>query len=241
MPAIEFGKTTIPFTIKRSNRRKTIAISVDSNEVVVTAPTETTEEKIYAVMNSKAVWIRKQLLHYGEMTNTVHHRLFLSGEKLPYLGRQYRLKILKGSTTENASFKFSQGRFIAYVPEEVPKEQYRDVLMPLYEEWVKEKGTVFVKGRITRFTQKLQAEPTAIKLKDQQQRWGSCTTSGQLLINWRTMLAPVSVIDYVIAHELTHLKHMDHSKAFWDTLKMVYPDYEEKKEWLRVNGTTLYI
>lgn len=78
MPTIQFGKTTIPFTVKRSNRRKTIAISVDSNEVLVTAPTETTEEKIYAVLNSKAVWIRKQLLHYEEMNNTTHHRLFLS-------------------------------------------------------------------------------------------------------------------------------------------------------------------
>lgn len=229
MPAIEFGKTTIPFSIKRSSRRKTIAISVDSNEVVVTAPTETSEEKIYAVVNSKAVWIRKQLLQYEEMTNTAHHRLFLSGEKLPYLGRQYRLKIIKDATINEATFKFSQGHFIGVVPEDSLKEQYRELLFPLYEEWVKLKGTLFVESRIKRFTQKLQAEPTAIKLKDQQQRWGSCTASGQLLINWRTMLAPVSVIDYVLAHELTHLKYMDHSKNFWNTLRVIYPDYEEKK------------
>lgn len=99
------------------------------------------------------------------------------------------------------------------------------MLLPLYEQWVKNKGTAFVKTRIKRFIQKLQAEPTAIKLKDQQQRWGSCTSSGQLFINWRTMLAPVSVIDYVLAH----LKHLDHSKAFWDTLKILFLDYEEKK------------
>lgn len=123
MPTIQFGKTTIPFTVKRSNRRKTIAISVDSNEVVVTAPTETPEEKIYAVVNSKAVWIRKQLLHYEEMTSTTHYHLFLSGEKLPYLGRQYRLKVFKDDSVLHASFKFSHGTFIAYVPDSIPKEQ----------------------------------------------------------------------------------------------------------------------
>lgn len=241
MYSIQFGNDTIPYTIKWSEQRKTVSISVDATGVLVTAPTNTSTEKIKEIVYQKAKWIRAQQYHFNEMIDDNYQRSFLSGEKLPYLGRQYRLKVMKRANISKPSFKFQQGTFLAMLPEQITEEQHRNILLPLYEQWIKQKGEAFVRNRITRFTIKLQQEPTAIKIKDQQQRWGSCTANGQLLINWRILLAPVSVIDYVISHELAHLKYMDHSKAFWDTLKMIYPEYEEKKEWLRVNGTTLYI
>ncbi|WP_371684407.1 M48 family metallopeptidase [Rummeliibacillus sp. TYF005] len=78
-------------------------------------------------------------------------------------------------------------------------------------------------------------------IKDQQQRWGSCTANQQVLLNWHIFLAPMQAIDYVIAHELAHLTVMDHSEAFWDTLSMLYPEYVASKEWLRIHGRQLYI
>jgi len=241
MYSIQFGQDTIPYTIKWSERRKTVSISVDANGVYVTAPTKTTTEKIKEIVYQKATWIRAQLFHFNEMIDESHHRSFLSGEKLPYLGRQYRLKVFKNRNVFQPTFKFQQGTFIAMLPPQITEEQHRELLLPLYEQWIKEKGEAFVRNRISRFTLKLQQEPTKIKIKDQQQRWGSCTANGQVLINWRILLAPVSIIDYVLAHELAHLKYMDHSKAFWDTLGMLVADYEGRKEWLRVNGKTLYI
>lgn len=241
MYSIQFGQDTIPYTIKWSERRKTVSISVDANGVYVTAPAQTTTEKIKEIVYQKATWIRAQLFHFNEMIDESHQRSFLSGEKLPYLGRQYRLKVFKNENVLQPIFKFQQGTFIAMLPLQITEEQHRAVLLPLYEQWIKEKGKAFVRNRINRFTLKLQQEPTNIKIKDQQQRWGSCTANGQVLINWRILLAPVSIIDYVLAHELAHLKYMDHSKAFWDTLGMLIADYEERKEWLRVNGKNLYI
>lgn len=241
MHSIRFGNAIIPYEVKWSNRRKTISIAVDSNGVYVIAPTDTPQEKVASVVYQKAAWIRAQLAHFNEMNDSIHHRLFLAGEKLPYLGRQYRLKIEKEESILSPSFKFQHGVFIAELPENTTEEKHRETLLPLYEKWVKSKGEAFVKNRITRFTLKLQAEPVAIKIKEQQQRWGSCTSNGHVLINWRILLSPVSIVDYVLAHELTHLKHMNHSKEFWDTLGMLIADYEERKEWLRVNGKTLYI
>ncbi len=238
---IKFGNDTIPYTIKWSERRKTVSIKVDAQGVYVTAPKETAIEKIKEVVHKKATWIRAQLFHFNEIIDENHHRSFLSGEKLPYLGRQYRLKVIKNETVLQPTFKFQQGIFIAMLPSEITEDQHREKLLPLYEHWLKEKGETFVRKRINRFTLKLQEEPTKIKIKDQQQRWGSCTANGQVLINWRILLAPVSIIDYVLAHELAHLKYMDHSQAFWDTLGMLIADYEERKEWLRVNGKTLYV
>jgi len=238
---IQFGNAIIPYEVKWSNRRKTISIAVDSNGVYVTAPTNTPQEKIVSVVYQKAKWIRAQLAHFNEMNDSMHHRSFLAGEKLPYLGRQYRLKIEKGESILSPSFKFQQGTFIGQLPADIAMENHRDILLPLYEQWIKTTGEVFIKLRMQRFTVKLQEEPVAVKIKEQQQRWGSCTPNRQVLLNWRILLAPVSVVDYVLAHELVHLKHMNHSKEFWDTLGMLMSNYEEKKEWLRMNGKTLYI
>ncbi|WP_431028636.1 M48 family metallopeptidase [Lysinibacillus sp. LZ02] len=241
MYSIQFGKDIIPYTIKWSERRKTVSISVNAGGVSVTAPADASIDKIKDIVYQKATWIRAQLFHFNEMKNDSHQRLFLSGEKLPYLGRQYRLKVMKCANISHPSFKFQQGTFFAMLPQHITEEQHRNTLLPLYEQWIRKKGEAFVRNRITRFTVKLQQDPSAIKIKDQQQRWGSCTANGQVLINWRILLAPVSIVDYVLAHELAHLKYMDHSKEFWDTLGMLIGDYEERKEWLRVNGKTLYI
>lgn len=241
MHYITFGKSSIPYEIVRSPKRKTVSITVDNESVKVICPIDTTQEKIEAILANKVIWIRKQLLHFEEINDYRHHRLFLSGEKLPYLGRQYRLKIINTSEAVKPSFKFSHGTFIAEIPDSILKEQYREILLPLYEEWIKEKALKYVKSRLKRYTEILQTEPTAIIIKNQAQRWGSCTPSGKVLLNWRIFLAPVSIIDYVLIHELAHLKHLNHSFEFWETIKMLQPNYEEKKEWLRINGPSLYI
>lgn len=241
MNHITYGKSSIPYEIVRSNKRKTVSISVDKDGVKVISPVDVTYEKIEAILTTKMPWIRKQLLHFEEINDYRHHRLFLSGEKLPYLGRQYRLKVISYIEIEKPSFKFSHGTFIAEVPKTIPKEQYRETLLPLYEDWVKEKAFKYVNTRITRYITILQTQPSSIIIKNQEQRWGSCTPSGKILINWRVFLAPVSIIDYVLIHELAHLKHLNHSTEFWETIKMLQPNYEEKKEWLRINGPSLYI
>lgn len=241
MHAIQFGNDTILYDLKWSDRRKTIAIAVDQYGVTVTAPTNTSQGKIDATVYQKASWIRSQQKHFEEMNEHIHVRDFLSGEKLPYLGRQYSLKVQKNDSILQPSLIYQQGKFIAHLPIDTLESNHREILYPLYKDWVHTKGEAFIKSRIGRFAVKLQEEPSAIKIKEQQQRWGSCTANGQVLINWRILLAPVSIIDYVLAHELSHLIYMDHSKAFWDTLGMLVTDYEERKEWLRVNGKTLYI
>lgn len=240
MHSIQFGKQTIPYTLTTSHRRKTLSISVDQHGVSVISPSDVELKKVESTLHKKASWIIKQLADFNEMHGTVKQRSFLSGEKLPYLGRYYRLKVIK-TNTRKPTFRFDQGRFFAELPEEKNEDEYRDLLLPLYVDWVKQRAEKFTIDRIQRFTLKLQEEPKQIIIKDQDQRWGSCTPSGKILLNWRIFLAPVSVIDYVLAHEMVHLKHMNHSKEFWETVRMLLPDYEQRKEWLRINGRTLYV
>ncbi|WP_318617138.1 SprT family zinc-dependent metalloprotease [Sporosarcina sp. YIM B06819] len=241
MHLITFGQTSIPYEIVRSHKRKTVSITVDKDGVKVIAPDDVEIEKVQDIVKDKVIWIRKQLLHFEEINDDRHQRLFLSGEKLPYLGRQYRLKVISNTEIAVPNFKFSQGTFLAEVPATINKDQYRDALFPLYEDWIKTKALKYVNNRISRYTTILQINPSTISIKNQEQRWGSCTPSGKVLLNWRIFLAPVSVIDYVLIHELAHLKHLNHSTQFWETIKMLQPNYEEKKDWLRINGPSLYI
>lgn len=240
MPSIQFGSNVISYQIKYSAKRKKLSIQVDENGVMVIAPNTASEEQIQSIIKQKALWILKQQADFHEMMNYENPRKFLSGEKLPYLGRQYRLKVQK-EAIEKASFTYHQGRFVAHVPLHLLEDDYRKTLYPLYKEWVIQKGNSIALERIKKFQQIFPYTPKKVMVKDQQQRWGSCTANEQILLNWHIFLAPMSAIDYVIAHELAHLKVMDHSNAFWETLSTIYPEYEVSKEWLRLNGRKLYI
>lgn len=238
--SIQFGNEVISYELKYSTKRKNLAIQVDENGVTVIAPNTSSEEQIQSILKQKAGWILKQQADFNEIAHYENLRQFYSGEKLPYLGRQYRLKI-RQEAISNATFTYQQGRFIAYVPKSLPIDEYRHTLYPLYKEWVMSKGKKIAAERIERFQQIFPYRPSKVMIKDQQQRWGSCTANKQILLNWHIFLAPMSAVDYVIAHELAHLKVMDHSNEFWETLAMLYPEYQASKEWLRLNGRKLYI
>jgi predicted metal-dependent hydrolase len=238
MDHITYGSTKIYYTLQESKKRKTLSISVDQSGVNVVSPVHTPIAKIEEILHQKAPWIKKQLADFEEMKTSVKPKHFLSGEKLPYLGRHYRLKVSKVEGTI-PSFRFHQGRFVASVPNNTEEAEYRKLLRPLYLEWIKEKSYRYTLDRISRFTIKIQREPVSISIKEQQQRWGTCTPEGKLLLNWRVFLAPTSIIDYVLAHELAHLVHLNHSKEYWETVRLLLPDYEDRKEWLRLHGGTL--
>ncbi|GAK41830.1 SprT family zinc-dependent metalloprotease [Paenibacillus urinalis] len=241
MPLFQYGTQTIEYKLKRSDRRKTVSISVNQEGVQVVAPNTAEEHVIENILHRKGTWLRTQLLNFEEMKQSSLQRRFVSGEKLPYLGRQYRLKVIRTNDFTAPEINFYQGQFRAYIHTDIPEHQYREILMPLYVEWVKHRGMIFTKDRVSKFTDKFQQYPNKIIIKDQEQRWGSCTTAGNMLLNWRIFLAPASIVDYVLVHELVHLKYMNHSKEYWETVRMLLPDYEQKKDWLRVNGSTLNI
>lgn len=241
MPVIFFGKETIPYDLSWSDRRKTLGISVQGTNVQVIAPTGTPNKRIKDILYKKAPWIRKQLGEYNEINTQSQERKFIAGEKLPYLGRSYRLKIQTNDSIEKSSLVFYRGTFIGKVPASLSESEYRSELYPLYKEWVMNRASHFLEDRKKRFAIKIGASPFSIQIKEQKKRWGSCTPEGNIYLNWRIFLAPTSVIDYVLVHELAHLKHLDHSSDFWQVIRSILPDYENRKEWLRVNGKQLYI
>lgn len=239
MSYIKYGNTNIYYSLYRQER-KDLRIVVDIvNGVVVYTPKKTPDEKIHNLLSSKTRWIYNKIQELGEVKINVASKEFVSGEKLPYLGRQYRLKVHR-EAVDQSSFGFKQGRFIATVPSNWGQERVQDTLEKNLIEWYRKHGLKKIKERTAYYEHLLGVNAKAIQLRTQHKRWGTCTPEGNIYLNWRIVMAPIRVIDYIIVHELAHLRISEHNQDFWNLVRSILPHYEEDKEWLRIHGMELY-
>ncbi|WLV24643.1 SprT family zinc-dependent metalloprotease [Aciduricibacillus chroicocephali] len=239
MSFITYGTTTIHY-YHHKQARKDIKISVDLvNGVEVYTPEKIDEDKLAEIIKKKASWITNKLQELDEVQTSVQPIEFISGEKLPYLGRHYRLKVYK-EAIPNASFKFKQGRFIATIPRNWSQEQVHQKLEEKLIAWYRQHGLNKIIERASIYQSMLGVEPRSLQLKAQHKRWGTCTPNGDIYLNWRIVMAPIRVIDYVIVHELAHLIIPKHNDEFWRMVGMTLLHYKEAKEWLRVHGVELH-
>ncbi|GGH73302.1 putative metal-dependent hydrolase [Pullulanibacillus pueri] len=238
MAIFKYGLTEIEYELMLHDRDD-IIISVDwINGLEVKAPGEVEKDRLEAVLHKKAKWIMNKYNEIYDIVKTPLPKEFVSGEKFSYLGRAYRLKVLKKEHTK-VDLTFHQGKFIATVPTSLSERERQDKLKKAFKKWYNQHGLEKVKQRLALYTEKLGVQPLSITLRDQRLRWGTCTPEGNIYLNWRLVMAPIPVIDYVIVHELSHLKHMNHSKDYWAVVRTLLPNYEQHKEWLKNNGPLL--
>ena len=240
MEQIKIGKQTIDYEIIRSDR-KSIGIIVDKDSnLVIRAPIKTDKEKIKEVISDKSEWILEKLEKVGEIKPAPKPKEFLSGEKLSYLGRKYRLKV-KPADIDKARIKLYQGRFLIDYPKAFEGDDGKriSVIRDALTEWYRGKAKIKIKERVDKYREELGVKPNSIKIKNQKTRWGSCSSLDNLNFNFKIIMAPMSIVDYIVVHELAHLIYDNHSREFWQTIKSIIPDYEERREWLRINGRRL--
>lgn len=239
MPYIQYGNTPIHYSIYKQNR-KDVRIVVDLvNGVVVYAPLETTDDQIHNILSDKAKWIHGKLQELNEIKKDVLPIEFVSGEKLPYLGRRYRLKVYQ-TVKRESSINLKQGKFIATVPSYWTQEKIQTELEHDLINWYRHHGLLKINERAKYYEGLLGVEAKTILLRTQHKRWGTCTPEGNIYLNWRIVMAPIHVIDYIIVHELAHLRIREHSQEFWNLVRSILPNYEQDKEWLRIHGMELY-
>ncbi len=234
MDYINFGTKRIDYTIKRGNRKKTLAINVTlASQVIVLAPNDFSREKIKTIVKKKALWILEKQEHFKRLTMLFQEKELVSGEQILLLSRKYRLKIME----ENYSSipKLSGRRLFIYVHSNLAPEDRKEIIKDTLIKWYFTKSTKIIKQRITRYGKLLDLFPKKIIIKDQKKRWASCSRGGVLRFNWRIAMAPISIVDYVVVHELCHLKVKNHSSDFWKLVSIAIPDYQKRKDWLKNN------
>lgn len=237
--SVRFGKTNIPYFIRRSPERKTVSIAIHPGVgVVVTAPITAAEAKLDTVVHGKARWIVEKLHRARDLQPGIPKRELVDGETFLYLGRQYRLKVVRG--TRNASTGLHGGRLVVALPG-VRKGSAgaAKTLRKALVEWYRLKAVERLPERAEHWAGKLSITPPRVLIREQSQRWASCDRSGAVRFNWRIVQAPMKLVDYVVAHELVHLEIKEHSPAFWARLGQVLPDCDFRREQLRKVGKRL--
>lgn len=213
-------------------KRKTFAIEiVPPNKIKVKSPRGISKSKIEELVHSKANWIIKKLEEFKDIEHMQIERRFVDGEIFMYLGKEYILKITQDKNLKKAEVSICN----EFIHVKTPKIEI-EIIKKIMIEWYKIECDKKIRERIEVYGQKLGEMPRIIKVKEQKRRWGTCTSRRDVLFNWKCIMAPIDVIDYIVVHELCHLVHMNHSANFWSLVKSNFPHYEEKKQWLRKNG-----
>jgi len=229
---------TIGWRLDEDRRLKKIHLQVHPQEgLIIRAPVGTPPSTITDIFKSRTGWL---LSYVDEMSRQCPRREYADGELLPLLGEIIRLKLFWQNSSPKAFGQWSGNEVHIILPRlsGEQRDAVRDCLINLY----REKATDWFPDRVKllnvrHFGQKVRR----ITIKSQARILGSCSSLGNLNFQWRLILAPVEVVDYVIIHELAHMEEMNHSKKFWRVVENACPDFKEHRTWLRNMNRTLYI
>jgi predicted metal-dependent hydrolase len=219
------------YTIQRSAKRRKLTISVERDRrVVVRAPEGMGDEKIRQVVEKKRQWIYEKIGHPQKYQDLPHPpgKELVSGESALYLGRQYRIEVIRTGLDE---VRFVQ-RFL------IPTTHAAKRVEAL-REWYIGKAKERIVPRVRHHARALGVDAARVKIVDNRFRWGSCTLKDNVNFNWRLIKAPMFVVDYVIVHELAHLMEANHTPRFWNVVRTHVPKMEKAKAWLKDHGQLL--
>lgn len=217
--------------IRSRKRRRTISLHIkEDGKIVVYAPYSTLKCEIEKFIKEKRSWIVEKISE-KERSIREAEKAFLPGEKFLYLGELYPLEIGDNNHKKNP-LKLSFGKFIL-------DKDYIEEAKDLFIQWYKGEAKEKIVGRVNYHSNRLQLFPKGTKITSAKYRWGSCSRDNRLSFSWRIIMAPLSIIDYILIHELVHIKEKNHSKRFWSYLESILPDYRKNRLWLKKNGNAL--
>jgi predicted metal-dependent hydrolase len=231
--SVQYGKERICFYLS-FNKRSHLTISVNPDQrVMVKAPLGKSLDAVLTRVKKHAPWIIKQRDYFERFQPLQPEREYVSGETHYYLGRQYRLKVVK---SDNNSTKLIGKYLWVHIPTNSSKSKIKN----LVQGWYEEHGKAILENRLLACLKsaRLVGIPIPkVKYRRMRKRWGSCDPSHTIALNIELVKAPFHCIDYVITHELCHLKHKNHSQVFYRLLSRLMPDWEKRKE--RLERVTL--
>jgi predicted metal-dependent hydrolase len=226
---LEMGGLT--FEVRRSTRRRMLGLTVDrSGELVVHAPSNTAEEELTRWIRTKLLWVYRKLALKDEAIPKLRNPEYVTGESFAYLGKRYQLTLVSEQTE---ALCFTGIRF-ALRRDAVPEADSH------FRQWYIDNGKRWLEQRVNSLRTRTGPGPSGVMVRDLGYRWGSCGRNGTLYFNWRVLQLPVSVIDYVVIHELCHLVEPNHGPAFWSALERTLPNWRDRKDDLHRRARDIY-
>ena len=226
-----------PVEIIRTERSKSASIEIQDDTVKVTVPQNLSDKRIEELVRNRTVWIRQKL---KIQTETIHPKSkeYVNGETFAYLGRNYRMKCVTGST---GGVKLKNGCLNVPTESDTTGSHYESSVKVALKEWYRSRALDKLNEKTQRYSSIIGVRPKSVDVKEYKSRWGSCSSTGDVSYNWRIIIAPHHIVDYIVVHELCHLIEHNHSPAYWKHVERVIPSYKSCREWLKINSETLVV
>ena len=221
---------TFQVEVVRTERKRSASIRLEGDLVKVSVPKTLSDDRVRELVNKRTTWIKTKLQEQSERP-IVKPKEYVSGESFPYLGKHYRLKVITGNA---ASLKLKSGYLQATVEETDANAQ--STTQSLLLNWYLTHAEKRLTEKTQRWAEIIGVEPNTVSVKGYKSRWGSCSIQGDISYNWRIILAPHHIVDYVIIHELCHMLEHNHSARFWSHVEQYAPDWRRCRDWLKRNN-----
>lgn len=236
---------SLPFDyqIRRSQRAKKTRIVVTGAKIEVVAPPQVPERKIHDFVYAQRDWISaavEKMQSHRESIAKLAPASYRDGAKIPFKGDNFPL-IIKPSALRRIKIEFAEENgFIAHSPDSAVAG-HSELIRAALIKWMKEQARAEGHRYITLHADKHRLTPRSLRIKTQKSRWGSCGVNNDINLNWLLIIAPPSVMEYVVVHELCHIRHRNHSRDFWELVADHLPDYRQRRGWLKQHGQSLML
>ncbi len=221
---------SLQYSVIRKPRRRTASITVSrNNQISVVVPAWISSRQIEDLVQKKYSWIQKRIRLNAEFEARCLKRQYHAGESFYFLGRPH---ILTFASNQDETVS-REGDYLIVSGGEPAQ------IKKMLKAWYIRELEIILGQRIPFFEKLLNVQAREVKIKSLESQWGNCRTGEILTFNWKMVMAPQEIIDYIIVHELAHLIHLNHSRNFWQRVQSVYPSYQDARSWLRKNGDLL--
>ena len=224
----------LDYRIIRSRRRTADIVIERDGSIVVRAPHHVDDAGVAQLVDARRYWIHRSLAEWREANASRVTRDYRSGESFPYLGRNYRLSLV---ADQPEPLLLKNGRFL--LRRDILAGDSPHAARNAFRHFYQQKGEPRLAQRVAHHAPLVGVRPGTVTVRDLGFRWASCSPSGNLAFHWKCLMAPLTVIDYLVVHELCHFHHRDHSEDFWNEVDKVLPRYRERRAWLRQHGASL--
>lgn len=225
----------VAYWLKISDRARNLRLKVDPDDgLVVTVPEHFDPGLVEGIIREKQGWILDKLNFFGQAQQSLSAP-GKTGRYVFYRGREYQVEV-RTQKTRAGTVEIEDDKMVVILDEAGAMDS-----AAVLEHWLKKMARLLIYQRVRVVNNVLRLNFNRIAIRGQKTRWGSCSQLGNLNFNWRLVMAPLQVMDYVVAHELLHLVEPNHSKKFWGMVENVCPDYKSCRDWLKKNGHRLRV
>jgi predicted metal-dependent hydrolase len=228
----------ITYTVAYQKNRKSIQLKLKSTDhVTITAPAKFPNAGIEKILFDKSKWIIKQIGKLTSIATNPINKSISHGAAILYLGQPHTLIFI---TRDNCkpTVLLEENRILLHLPP-LPPNDVSTASQLLLSQWYLDCASKTLSAKTAFWASTIKVNPKRITIKDQKTRWGSCSSRGNINYNWRIIMAPKDVIDYLVVHELCHLRIPNHSESFWHEVEKYSPHFKQHRAWLRTNGMML--